>query len=67
MPVLIMKFHLKTQIYLLAMLHYQLALDMVVCPNESGPIFALELASLMELNYGQESQTRRDYSEVTSS
>ena len=37
------------------------------CPNESGPVFALELASLMELNYGQESQTRRDYCEVTSS
>ena len=41
--------------------------DKMDCPNESGPVFALELASLMELNYGQESQTRRDYCEVTSS
>ena len=36
----------------------------LACPNKSGPMFGLELASFMELNYGQESQTRRDYCEV---
>ena len=38
----------------------------VACPRNSGPMFVLELASFMELNYGQESQTRRDYCEATS-
>ena len=38
----------------------------LVCLNKSGPCFELGSASNMELIYGQESKTRRDYSEVTS-